>query len=157
LGTGNINPSAAAGALTVRAAPSKIFVLGPRVSFDGTADVPVVVSASVTTPAGRPVQQGIVAFTFGTQSVSAVLDERGIATVTLIVSAGTPVGSYRFTALYVDTANAKGVANFRSSTESAYIKVSPPPVSPHLARSSLAPDAEEALAAFPEKGGDTLG
>jgi hypothetical protein len=123
-GTAGYAASGGSGSVTVTAARPALSVATVRVPFGDAGDRQITVSAGVSTPDDPGVSEGTVTFSYNGQTVTAQPEE-GVATATLNIASGTPVGSHRVLVSYADTTNVNGLVNYRPASEAAYFSVTP--------------------------------
>jgi hypothetical protein len=122
-GTANFLASTGTGTLTVKADSTHVSVAPAVVAYSAGTAQQVTVTATVTAGLGGPVAEGSVTFTYGTQTVTVMVNSKGVATATLTVAAGTPRGKYNLTAAYADALNVNNTLDYQAGTGQGTLEV----------------------------------
>jgi hypothetical protein len=122
-GTANFLASTGTGTFTVKADSTHVSVAAASVPYSATTAQQVTVTATVTAGLGGVVSEGSVTFIYGTQTVTVLVNSKGVATATLTVAAGTPRGKYKLTAAYADGLNVNNKLDYNASTGQGTLEV----------------------------------
>jgi hypothetical protein len=120
-----INFAASSGSanLTVGAAVTGVAVSNVATSFNSSARQ-VLLTATVTSPNGGTVNEGIVTFTAAGVTTTGSVNNQGVAQAFLTLPAGLPAGTtYSISASYADSKNTNNTVNFTGSNGSGTLSV----------------------------------